>query len=74
MTVLVFKSQEFEPFVKAEQAAEFLGFSPITVRRMSRDGELPCVRFARGRGHVWRYRMSELAQYVQSGKRLISGN
>lgn len=58
-TVLPF-AKKLEPLINADQAAEYLGCSIVTVRRMSRRGELPCVHFRRR----WKFRMSELQKYV----------
>lgn len=57
----------YEPLIKSEQAAEFLGCAPLTVRRMARDGRLPSIPFPRGNGKFQhRFRLSELQAYVES--------
>lgn len=59
--------RSLEPLIGAEEAAEFLGFSPLTVRRMAHDGRLPSIPFPRGDGKFQhRFRISDLKAYVES--------
>ena len=39
-----------------KEAAEYLGTSPDTVRRLARQGRLPGIRL----GHTWRFRKADL--------------
>jgi excisionase family DNA binding protein len=56
-----------ERLIGAEEAAEYLGFSSLTVRRMAHEGRLPSVPFPRGRGKFQhRFYMSQLRSYVES--------
>jgi len=48
------------------QAAEYLGVSPTTLRKMEKEGEL--VPFRTPRGHR-RYSLEMLEEYVQSNRR-----
>ena len=58
-------SPELEPLLKADEVANFLGFSPITVRRMAHDGTLPSIAFPSGNGKfTHRFRASELTAYL----------
>jgi len=58
-------SQDFEPLLKADEVAQFLGFAPITVRRMAHDGTLPSIAFPSGNGKfTHRFRVSELKNYL----------
>jgi excisionase family DNA binding protein len=53
---------DFEPLLNDEQAAKFLGgIHKTTLQRMARKGEIPAYRI----GRFWRYRASELNQYLQ---------
>lgn len=65
MSVLPF-SKSFEPLVDAKEAAKFLNCSPLTARRMAKAGRLPAVAFPVGRNTVWKFRMSELNDFVES--------
>lgn len=63
--------QPLEPLIKARQAAEYLGFTALTVRRMARDGRLPCIAFPMGRSgkHTHRFRVSDLQTYLATLER-----
>jgi len=50
-----------EPFVTADQAAEFLRCSPITVKRLAREGKIPAHCIQNGIRKRWRFLLSELA-------------
>lgn len=52
---------ESEPFVTPEQAAAFLHYSPITVKRLAREGKLPAHCVTNGVRRRWRFLISELA-------------
>jgi excisionase family DNA binding protein len=52
----------FEPLLSEIEAAKFLGgLHPKTVQRMARRGELPAYRV----GRYWRFRASELDQWLR---------
>ena len=56
-----------ERLMKSDEAAEYLGFSPLTVRRMACKGLLPCYAFPCGNGKfIRRFKMSELVEFVAS--------
>jgi excisionase family DNA binding protein len=56
----------YEPLIGSEEAARFLGYSALTVRRMARDGRLPSIPFPRGNGKFQhRFRLSALQAYVE---------
>jgi len=50
-----------EPFVTADEAAEFLRCSPITVKRLAREGKIPGHCIQNGIRKRWRFLLSELA-------------
>jgi len=50
-----------EPFVTADEAAAFLKCSPITVKRLAREGKLPAHCITNGVRRRWRFLISELA-------------
>jgi excisionase family DNA binding protein len=50
-----------EPFVTADEAAEFLRCSPITVKRLAREGKIPAHSITNGVRTRWRFLISELA-------------
>ncbi|QNI30823.1 helix-turn-helix domain-containing protein [Alloacidobacterium dinghuense] len=65
MNVEHLKSQpQFEPLVSAEVAGKYLGFSGEKVRQMAREGTIPCVPFPGRKRTVWRFRISDLQEYV----------
>jgi excisionase family DNA binding protein len=67
--------QPLEPLIGANVAAEILGFSALTVRRMAHDGRLPSYAFPRGKDkngnekYLFRYKASELNDYLDSLRR-----
>jgi excisionase family DNA binding protein len=50
-----------EPFVTADEAAAFLKCSPITVKRLAREGKIPAHSITNGVRKRWRFLISELA-------------
>jgi excisionase family DNA binding protein len=69
----------FEPFVASEIVAEYLSFTPATVKAMARRGEIPAHPFGRGVRKTWRFRMSEIHAFFStpkpvSGDRVGSGS
>ena|ERR1700758_128029 len=52
---------QFEPFVDADVAAEFLMVERKTILDWARAGAIPAHRYGRGKRAVWRFRISELA-------------
>lgn len=52
---------ETEAFVTPEEAATFLHYSPITVRRLARKGKIPAHSVTNGARKRWRFLLSELA-------------
>jgi excisionase family DNA binding protein len=55
-----------EPFVTPEEAAAFLRMSPITIKKMAREGKLPAHPIGEGPRKRWRFRISELASHMSS--------
>ena len=53
-----------EPFVTPEEAAVFLRISPVTVRKMAREGCLPAHPIGNGLRKRWRFLISELASHM----------
>jgi excisionase family DNA binding protein len=50
-----------EPFVTADEAADFLRCSPVTVKRLAREGKIPAHSIQNGIRKRWRFLISELA-------------
>jgi excisionase family DNA binding protein len=50
-----------EPFVTADEAAEFLRCSPVTVKRLAREGKIPAHSIQNGVRRRWRFLISELS-------------
>jgi hypothetical protein len=59
---------QFEPYVSPERAAEFLGFdgkcSRLKMIRMARAGELPAHPIGPENRRQWRFKLSELAEFM----------
>jgi excisionase family DNA binding protein len=51
----------FEPLASAEEAALYLRIHVKTLRRLAREGHVPCARL----GKYYRFRLSELDQWVR---------
>jgi excisionase family DNA binding protein len=49
----------------AEEAAEFLGFNPVTIRQKARLGEIP----GRKIGKEWRFSRRVLLEWLEEGSR-----
>lgn len=49
--------------LNVEQTAEFLGFSPYTIREKARDGEIP----GRKVGKEWRFSRTALLEWIREG-------
>jgi len=73
MSGLAIAQPQYEPLVDAFVAADYLGFSAVTVRRMARRGELPCIPFSAGQRTVWRFRISELEKFTQELRTELKG-
>ncbi len=56
----------FEHFVDGHRAAEFLGMPRKTVLNLARRGSIPAHPVGNGLRHIWRFRISELASWLQS--------
>lgn len=54
----------YEPFVDAERAATFLAMSRKTLLALSRKGQLPGHPIGQGTRKIWRFRLSELSQWL----------
>jgi excisionase family DNA binding protein len=53
----------FEPLLDSAQAAVLLGIHPKTLQKKARQGEVPARRI----GDLWRFRASELDDWVRTG-------
>jgi excisionase family DNA binding protein len=52
-----------EPFVTAQQIAEFLGMAPRTVNRMAKEGRIPAHPVSGTARRTWRFRLSEVEKH-----------
>jgi hypothetical protein len=52
---------DFEPFVDAARAAEFLNLRPRRLLQLAREGWIPAYPLGNGQRRVWRFRLSEIA-------------
>jgi excisionase family DNA binding protein len=55
----------FEPLFDSVEAARLIRIHPKTVVRMARRGQINGIRF----GKLWRFRLSDLQQYVDTHSR-----
>jgi len=55
-----------EQFVDGQRAADFLGMPRKTLLNMARQGFVPAYPIGDGQRHIWRFRLSELADWAQS--------
>jgi hypothetical protein len=60
---------DFEPFVDAHRAAEFLSLRPRRILELARAAQIPGHPVGAGKRKQWRFRLSELAAAVASGPR-----
>jgi predicted DNA-binding transcriptional regulator AlpA len=58
-----------EPFVDAERAATFLAMSRKTLLALARKGYLPGHPVGTGLRKVWKFRLSELESWMETGVR-----
>jgi predicted site-specific integrase-resolvase len=58
-------ADDSEPFVTPEVAARFLSISPVTIKKMARDGCLPAHAIGDGLRKRWRFRISELVSHMR---------
>ncbi len=54
--------QNFEPLLTTEATAELLQIHPKALQRMARRGEIPALKV----GKFWRFRSTELDEWVRS--------
>jgi excisionase family DNA binding protein len=52
-----------EPFVTAQQVAEFLEMAPRTVNRMAKEGRIPAHPVSGTARRTWRFRLSEVEKH-----------
>ena len=52
---------DFEPFVDATKAAEFMNLRPRRLLQLAREGSIPAYPIGSGQRRVWRFRLSEIA-------------
>ena len=57
------RDAEFEPLLDASEAARLLRIHPKTIQKLARVGYVPAFRV----GRFWRYRASDLEQWLRSG-------
>src|SRR6202046_3958846 len=53
--------ENFEPLASAEEAAVYLRIHVKTLRRLAREGRVPCAKI----GKYYRFRLSELDHWVR---------
>jgi hypothetical protein len=60
------KTTQYEPFVDAEVAGQFLALPRRRVLELARQSKLPAYPLGTGPRKVWRFRLSEIADAVSS--------
>jgi excisionase family DNA binding protein len=58
-------AEDREKFVTPEEAATFLSISPVTVKKMAREGYLPAHPIGNGLRKRWRFLISELVSHMR---------
>lgn len=66
----------FEPLIDSKVAAKYLGFSPLSVRRMAHAKRIPAIAFPIGNSgkNLYRFRLSELEAFVKTLERSPAQN
>ncbi|MEI9979945.1 MAG: helix-turn-helix domain-containing protein [Edaphobacter sp.] len=64
--VQMMTQSETEAFVTPEEAATFLHYSPVTVKRLAREGKIPAHSITNGVRKRWRFLISELADRMRT--------
>jgi hypothetical protein len=64
---------DYEPFVDAVRAAEFLSLRPRRILELARSQQIPAHPVGMGKRKQWRFRLSELASAIGSGPNTIPG-
>ncbi len=54
-------------YINLDEAAEYLGIKPVTLRNWIKKTDIP----ARKIGKLWKFKRSELDEWVKSGKSAI---
>lgn len=58
-----------ENYIGLEEAAEYLNVKPVTIRKwIRRDADIPAHQI----GRLWKFKKSELDEWVKSGKSALS--
>lgn len=56
-------------WISIEELSEYLGISAVTIRFWIRSGkDIPAVRI----GRQWRFRISDIDEWIKSGKSIFS--
>lgn len=63
-------ANQAEPFINADEAAEFLRMKRLRIMRLAKAGRIPAHPFPRGRGNDWFFLKSELHGFITSGGKL----
>ncbi len=56
-----------ENYISVEEAAQYLDIKPVTLRRWIKDKGVPAHKI----GKQWKFKRSELEEWVKSGKSAI---
>lgn len=62
---------DFEPFVDAVRAAEFVAVTPRFLLDLARKGELPAYPLGAGTRRVWRFKLSEIDAALSRQKKPV---
>ena len=61
------KEQFDDNYINIEDAAQYLGIKPVTLRKWIKVNSVPAHRI----GKQWKFKRSELEEWVKSGKSAI---
>lgn len=65
---------DFEPFVDAHRAAEFLSLRPRRILELARSAQIPAHPIGTGKRKQWRFKLSELTASVGTKTTIIGGS
>ena len=62
------KEKVADNYISVEEAAEYLGIKPVTLRTWIKKTDIPTRKI----GKQWKFKRSELDQWVMSGKSALN--
>ena len=60
---VIARMDDTREIMTADQAAEFIGYAPVTVRKLARERQIPCRKM----GKEWRFTRRQLIEWIETG-------